>query len=76
MRRKKLPLESGDFDENGELAETSIALSQGAPIGNYFLQKGWQIFWRFDIFVKLNILQAALFCHLISILHQPMANFL
>ena len=37
MRWQKGPLESGDFDENGEngeLAETFIAFLQGAPLAN------------------------------------------
>lgn len=34
MRWQKEPIESGDLDKNGELAETFIAFLQGAPLGN------------------------------------------
>ena len=34
MRWQKAPLESGDFDENGEMAETFMAFLQGVPLAN------------------------------------------
>ena len=34
MRWQKAPLGRGNFDENGEMAETFIAFLQGAPLAN------------------------------------------